>query len=132
MSPVLMKATVFPSAENVGCVPPTSASEKGKEPSLSATEIPVPSLYAISAVKGSDQDGSLAPVRSVALPVPSGLIVQMFAPQVYPIEPFRARERAALRRRQQHESSRNDGKPDQTPQNRALHPGVVSGDIHAR
>ena len=113
----MTKATVLPSAENVGCVAVASDSEAGNEPSSLATEIPVPSLYAIS-VPSPDQEGSLAPLMIAVRPVPSGLIVQMLVPQRERDLAVRARERAALRRREQHERGRGHSERDQTPQNR--------------
>src|SRR5437660_6381753 len=49
--------------------------------------MPAAFVYAIS-VPSPENDGSLAPLTIGARPLPSGLIVQMFVPQLNAITPF--------------------------------------------
>src|SRR6478672_1463533 len=90
MIPPRTYATRLPSNESEGCAEPLAAPiGPGKLPSSLATLMPeAGSTYAI-ALWSDDHDGSEAEVRNVGfLPVPSGLIVQMFEPHVYAIRPL--------------------------------------------
>src|SRR6476660_68329 len=90
MIPPRTYATRLPSNESEGCVEPLAAPiGPGKLPSSLATLMPVEgSRYAIR-LWSDDHDGSEAEVRNVGfLPVPSGLIEQMFEPHVYAIRPL--------------------------------------------
>src|SRR4051812_19882311 len=84
-----MKATVAPLTEKLGCedVPP-APSANGEVPSALATATPPEEPTKAICVSSDDHEGSVAPLRSVERPEPSGLILQMSLPHVNAIGPL--------------------------------------------
>src|SRR6266480_4376654 len=76
-SPSLTYATRCPSGENVGCVAPTPVPRACcPVPLAFATEMVFDASTKAISVWSADHDGSVAPVRSVDLPEPSGFAWQ--------------------------------------------------------